>query len=624
MAGRACCYVRVSTTDKQDTSRQSADLKDLAEKHGYTLTDADVFAEHISGFSAGESRPVFSKMMKKLEAGEYQMLYIHEVSRLSRDPMDGQTKLLELAKMKIPVYVKAINMSSLDEDGNLNQIFNLFFTLLIHFAKSEAEYFSERVRSSMRLKIKHGHAGVGIMLPFGYKRDSNKMLAIDEEESQYVKLIYQSVLNGMGAKQIAHLLNEKGVKTRLQKDSKSGKLKMKNRNLTKSAEDIKWVDGTVHGILKNPIYKGERTYKTYSKKNRVDKVESDVEFSTFSAPVIIQPEIWEEVQTVMAQKARTSGYDKRWHYLLKGLVICSKCGRNYYGRYKADGSDQYYICSSTREKACGNCGINIEAIESTVFEFIKRDFKLHTYLKNRQSNIGSEKELAKYRVDADIKRKQIDDYNAEIDVLNDIYRKSKGRMSAREYDDELVKIETSITRLENELMELSKKIVVMQDISRELNSIDSLTKQADLIYKDRNLMHQVLVDLVDKIVVTAVNENRNNNKYILSIFFKGSDESETVYLRMKARHVSEEAYVGKKNVEDKGQGRFKYMWLTSTPFKFDDSGIIRTPKEELVNTLSEWEFNEDLFKVPRLIPFNEGDNATRTETPKKRAKKKAA
>ena len=55
------------------------------------------------------------------------------------------------------------------------------------------------------------------------------------------------------------------------REKEKGKLKMKNSNVYKDPSEVKWVDGTVYDILKNPIYKGQRKYKVHSNKDKSGK-----------------------------------------------------------------------------------------------------------------------------------------------------------------------------------------------------------------------------------------------------------------------------------------------------------------------------------------------------------------
>ena len=109
-------------------------------------------------------------------------------------------------------------------------------------------------------------------------------------------------------------------------------------------------------MLRNTIYKGERKYKG----------------EIIVAPAIISVELFDECQSIMSGKTHRN-YMTSYIYLLKDLLICGCCGRNYFARYKpAKGGDKVYICSSRLKKGagCKNIGVNISLIESAIYNEI--------------------------------------------------------------------------------------------------------------------------------------------------------------------------------------------------------------------------------------------------------------
>ncbi|GAK99682.1 hypothetical protein JCM19314_3727 [Nonlabens ulvanivorans] len=54
-------------------------------------------------------------------------------------------------------------------------------------------------------------------MAYGYTKDENKYVIIDEEEAEVVREMYKMCLEGKGTRAIATILNERGVKTRYQK-----------------------------------------------------------------------------------------------------------------------------------------------------------------------------------------------------------------------------------------------------------------------------------------------------------------------------------------------------------------------------------------------------------------------
>jgi uncharacterized phage protein (TIGR01671 family) len=138
-------------------------------------------------------------------------------------------------------------------------------------------------------------------------------------------------------------------------------------------------------MIKNTIYKGKRSYSG--------------EF--YNCPLIIEPNQWQKVNDNLENNRNNSGKKVEHKYLLKGLLKCCKCGRNYYGHSRINGKDNTYICSSRRHKdmICNNKGIFIPFIEGLVWRQMFNDkLFLKAYLDfiSNNNNSAEVKEIECY------------------------------------------------------------------------------------------------------------------------------------------------------------------------------------------------------------------------------------
>jgi hypothetical protein len=194
----------------------------------------------------------------------------------------------------------------------------------------------------------------------GYKADENGYIIIDEEEKPIVEKIYKMCLEGKGSTTIRHYLNENKVPTRYNKGT--GTFKVKNRTTGKithkKKSDVKWSDNQIQSILKNPMYKGKRKW-------------NDI---FVDCPAIFNELYWEKVQHQYKENSnsKNTGKNVDHKYLLKGLLECDQCQRNYYGRARTNKKDNYYMCSSKRYKdeKCTNRSINIDVLENFVWDLM--------------------------------------------------------------------------------------------------------------------------------------------------------------------------------------------------------------------------------------------------------------
>jgi site-specific DNA recombinase len=258
--GKAIIYVRVSTVDKQTNDRQIEELKIKAQKDGYDQKDIIIYQDKISGYIKGENRPALSELMNVIRAETelYTMIYIHEISRLGRNPDHVQQLLSEISELQIPIFIKSIEKYTI-VDGKRDSFTNIIINILSEFAHQEAEYTKMRFKSGLISGARRGRVGGGKMYAYGFKND-NQMLVADEDESIIIKKVFDLYQQGTGSKQIANFLNNNNVPTRTNKALEGKTITYKKLGFEKKAKDVKWSDTQIISILSNPIYKGERRF----------------------------------------------------------------------------------------------------------------------------------------------------------------------------------------------------------------------------------------------------------------------------------------------------------------------------------------------------------------------------
>lgn len=353
-------YARVSKDRENQKSIKEQILlgKEFALKNGFPKVEVykDV---GLSGGGDISTRPGFDKMLQDIEDGIISAVYLYHQDRAEREEVTWFKLANLIIDRKLEYYeggvsVDLSNPATYFEKGLLSQMNSLF-------RKST----SKRIKDVLKRNVQEGKVH-GAILPYGYKKDEENFLIIDEIESQVVKRIYSLSLDGVGQRSIASMLTKEGVPTRYN-ILKEGTLKTRNKYTDevtiKNKGEIKWAGKTVGDIIKNPIYKGKRRWNN-------DFVD---------APAIVSKEYWERVNNNLAKNRNNSGKKLKHNYLLKGLLRCGYCGKNYYGRTRVSRKDHFYMCSSKRypELNCGNRSINIDKIENFVWSrfFVDRELK---------------------------------------------------------------------------------------------------------------------------------------------------------------------------------------------------------------------------------------------------------
>lgn len=174
-------YLRVSTADKQEFSRQEFVLKD------YKLDK--LFEEKISGTKKACGREEFNKLLEILQKGDE--VYFESMSRMARsmqDLIDTTNFIVKTKKAKV-IFVKE-NLSIGGEQG-LDAMGALIFNIMGAFAQFERDLIADRTRQALAAKKEQG---VKLGAPSKYEEDT-----IDE-----IKRLYSS---GLSIRKISNMLS---------------------------------------------------------------------------------------------------------------------------------------------------------------------------------------------------------------------------------------------------------------------------------------------------------------------------------------------------------------------------------------------------------------------------------
>ena len=299
----AAAYIRVSTDNQTELSPDSQikEIRKYAKQHGYIVPNEFIFRDDgISGRKA-EKRPDFIRMIAtaKQKPAPFSAVLLWKFSRFARNQEESIFYKGMLAKNHIEV--KSISEPILDGPFG-----SLIERIIEWFDEFYSINLSGEVKRGMTEKVERGGA---VSIPaFGYNIVDKKYV-INPDTAPIVRQIYADYLNGMGALQIAHKLNDMGIRT-------------KRGNL--------WENRTIDYILRNPVYIGKirwnpngRTRRNYDDPNIMvvdGQHEPIIDEDSFNK---VQA-IYEVNQKKHARYAHAKG--KKYMYMLHGLVKCSDCG----------------------------------------------------------------------------------------------------------------------------------------------------------------------------------------------------------------------------------------------------------------------------------------------------------
>lgn len=397
-------YTRLSKQDEDSNSikNQLREGKKFAEDKGY---DYDIYdeGEGVSGGADIGDRPQLSRLMDDIKYGVITSVWFRNQNRLERNSLT-YAKFAQIVKaFKTKVYFDGIEQDFINPSSNLQG------TILSALNQYTRELQGYQTKKSLRNNAIEGKAH-GI-LPYGYSKDKKGYLIIDSEEAKIVKRIFKLSLQGIGINKIADMLNSDGVQTRYNKIG-TGVITIRNKydkdEVKKMLKkDVKWSGNSVYGILKNPIHKGVRIFQGVE----------------YVCPFIFDGIYWDEVNDNLKKNANNSGRKVHHKYLLKGFLRCGKCGRNMVGRTRANKRDNFYYCSSKRNKEtnCGNRSINIDVLDKYITSRFFGDHSLYRLVKEHFKSLNEGNGASKLKNDLKDLQSHLKWLKTKEDKLLDLY-----------------------------------------------------------------------------------------------------------------------------------------------------------------------------------------------------------
>ena len=190
-----------------------------------------------------ETRDGIEEIKSHIDNGECDIVLIWNVSRAFRS-MIHFTKFYEYLKKN---NVELVSVS--EGIRSSNKTGSMLFGIMVSIASFEKSVITERMMSGRTTKVKSGVRGFGSKLPFGYCKNTDGEIVLDEDNSKVVQYIFRK-MNSL-------LKNPKYTKsTRTRRLLKL----LKDRNFTYYGKPFtRW---NVRDILNNTFYTGELKYST--------------------------------------------------------------------------------------------------------------------------------------------------------------------------------------------------------------------------------------------------------------------------------------------------------------------------------------------------------------------------
>ena len=200
----AAIYIRVSTLDQAregySLAAQRKALEAWAHTHGYDILQ--VYAdEGISGKDI-DHRPAMQRLLSDAKAGEFDLVLVWALSRLTRSVSDlyKTWELLSAQNIGLVSYTESFDTGTPTGRAMMG--------LLGVFAQMEREITAERVRAAIAERAAQGKRTCNEVL--GYDLDGADSFKINEVEAERVRYIFDRYLEYRNLSAGAELCGAKG------------------------------------------------------------------------------------------------------------------------------------------------------------------------------------------------------------------------------------------------------------------------------------------------------------------------------------------------------------------------------------------------------------------------------
>jgi len=466
---------RLNADDTMEVERQVELLIDYANNNNMEINvDTDIFKEE--GSSENWNRKEFQRMLTVLESGVYDGVLVTEQDRISRDSTDmGLFKRFCVNhSLLLFTLTKTYNFLN-DEDNFMSGI----------QGEMDSHFMRITKRKLMRGRIKALQDGVFFGTPpLGYIKPNTrpKRLIIEPHNAKAVKMIFDLYVNKkMTQSEIADKLNLLGFKTYF------------NKPFTVRATSL---------ILSNEAYIGTLRYEL---KNIEPIIVEDAH------PNIIDKELFEKAQILMAERRIVPQDSRRGSYMLSKLIKCAKCGTtlsfsNSFKSSRRDRGKELYIlnCYASLSKIkkmnlterCDNYG----SLASYVEDFVLKDLSYYVddlseridQLENSDKDIFSE-----VQEQIELINERLTKLEKERKRVQDGYR--EGIYESDEAQELIKKIKEDKLKLEHEKKNLEHKDSSTEIIklSNTREKVIELLSSDDLDMKTFNSILREIIDRVE-------------------------------------------------------------------------------------------------------------------------------
>ena len=461
----AVAYIRVST-NKEEQELSLENQREFFEKYVGNRNDTLIRIYSDKGKSATKmkNRKDLQRLLSAARRGEFQRLYVKDISRLFRNTLDFITVSRELANLGVQLHL--VNMG----EGKDIDMFTL--NLMAMIAENESQKISERTKFGKQFSKERG---IVPNFVFGYDRTDKYTLVPNPEESRWVQKIFDLYTEEeWGMAKIAKFLYESHVKTKKLKDGQP---------------NYNWSQISVGRILTNPIYigtviNGKESMKDIFTSQRQKNPKEEWYVSERPEFRIISDEQFEKAQQIKEKNAKQYSPNRP----PKVWWTCSK--RSSYGSGRCD-SEYIRIDEDWLKSALNTLFKSLLDDRESFFTLVETRCNsiIKEYIRNTSGIVLEEVE------------NRLDKLKQERERLKTLAVKALITMDEAEHD--MIPINEEIEKLSFRLNETNKTREITQKIKASIQAFLNTFSAFDF---SGNITNEELKKVVKEIRVVSKNE----------------------------------------------------------------------------------------------------------------------
>lgn len=636
----ASALIRVSTS-QQELDSQIYDLRLEASKLGYTITDDLIFGQKITGYDGGYGRDSKTNEVYRIadrdsiselkhaceqdKEGKIKAIFIWELSRLSRKPSTLLDYIEYFNFIKKPLFFTSHNIWTIDpHTGIINDNGKVMINMLATFGEQERNKIMERYQRGKRFALTEDDRYVGGYVPYGYdieEINGKKYYIIHEERSKIIEEIYNRYLyDGWASDKVARYLNQKEIPTyyNIHNPDKDFTTNI-GRKIKRS--NIRWSHTSVLQILRNPFYKGERTYMGV----------------TTNCTPIIDVDMWQQVQELMKDNNKFGKKTRKFNYPVKELLRCGECGSKFYGIVTS--SKQNYYCNRFQlEGEKCNCNkLHKYRLDGIIWSFLSLNFGIILrYFEEEQKNNSNAKIIKRYCTENQIDEDEIIKLK---ESKSSILRLIKtGAYTEDEANEEALNINKLINEYNESIKKRNVEISLLEKIQKKDLSPETIKKEILDTKGDITKITSIVNKLIKEIKIYNIEERQytliqikipyTKSDGIFNIIYDHSDKS-NYYYYVGGNNLIPFDYSTRKFILPKSDKEYmtKLAELAIRGKSTELEYIGYSVSDMIANnycTLTRYDFiEENPFTIanPDYVKYKKKDNARRNELKKARKKK---